>query len=328
MKGKNLIASFVLVCLCCTGCSHAFSVVVESGQEEILRIGDSVITRSEMNIVRLEYERMYTDNYSTAFGTDFWQVDTGDGVLLEDYVKENVLWTELVELAALCQVAEQDEMILTEQQMQNAEQAGKEYYSKLSSELISELCITQESSISLMEKYALARLVTDKYCQEAKIEVSENEARVILIQQLKLDTLEEAEDIYQEISEQGGSWENLTANKDMELVQTARGDYLEEIEQVLFSLETGEVSEPMYLSGSYYLFYCVDDHLVGESEQNKSLLIEQHNYEAWSAQTIQVFETQDVYLNTVFWNEVEFVYREDIDMPSFQECFKTYLSED
>lgn len=323
MKRRLWIVGIILIGL--SGCSSPISIVSNRGEERVIQVGKQSVSRAELNIVLLEYEAMYTRNYAAAFSSDFWNLDTGDGVLLKDYVKENVLWTELSELTGLNELAREQKVELTQQQKEAAQQAGKAYFSSLDTQQAEELYITEASCISLMEKYKLARILIEQMQQEADIEVSENEARVISVQQLRLDSYSEAQQIYQEVSQGDSSWENIIADREVELVQAARGDYLQEIEDVIFSLDTGQLSEPIKVEGSYYLFYCVNAYLTGETEQNKSVLLNNYSYEAWSGATEEIFEKEGIKLNQWIWNQVTFEYQQASDVPTLRECFETYL---
>lgn len=318
---KRLLAGILFCTLCLSGCGTTeISIASNKRNEKIIQIGEQFITYSEMNIIHLDYEKMYSDNFSAAFGREFWKRDTGDGVLLKDYVKEKVLWNELIELLGLCEIAQHEGIVLSEEQKKQAVELGELYYSHLNANLADELLITKKSSISLMEKYLLARDVIQKCKEKSNIEVSENEARVILIGQLPLDNKEEAQQIYDKIMQGEASWENITSNLEVENVQVTRGDYVEDIEKILFSLDTGEMSQPIPFLDKYYLFYCENDHLIGESEQNRYLLLDQHNYEVWSNLTEQIFEKEGILLNQNLWNDITLVYRENTQMLSFREC--------
>ncbi|MGN0297953.1 MAG: hypothetical protein ACI4C1_02015 [Lachnospiraceae bacterium] len=318
----KLIGVALSLMISCWGCSGQISVVNRKGEEEVLHLGEQCITVGEMNLIKLDYEILYTENYAAAFGDEFWNVDTGDGVCLADYVKENVLWIEMAELVSLCELASEQEIVLSQEEQEQARAAGAAYYQSLDTSLAKELYVTEESSISLMEKYQLARKVIEQIQGEKTIEISENEARVIAMQQLEFDTQEDALAAYEAIVNEETSWEELTGNKNLETVQVARGEYLETIEQAVFSLETGEVSKPIYALEHYYLFYCMDDHLVGESAQNRVSLLEQYNYDVWSEATQTLMEQKKLYLNSSLWDTVTFVVRDRNTAQSFRQCYE------
>lgn len=311
-----------------TGCSFPVSIVGRKGEEKVIQVGQQSISRAEVNIVLLEYETMYTQNYAAAFSNDFWNLDTGSGVLLKDYVKENVLWTELSQLTGLNELASEQKIELTQEEKEAAAQAGKVYFASLDEKQAEDLFITEASCISLLEKYKLAHILTEQMQQEADIEVSENEARVISVQQLQLDSKNEARKIYQEVSAGDSSWENIINGREVELVQATRGDYLPEIEDIIFSLDTGQLSEPIEVDGKYYLFYCVNAYLTGETEQNKMVLLSEYSYEAWSGATQELFEKKGIKLNRWVWNQVTFEYQQPGNAPTLRECFETYLVEE
>ena len=104
-------------------------------------------------------------------------------------------------------------------------------------------------------------------------------------------------------------------------VTFARGEYPTEVDDVVFNLDTDEVSHAIAADGGYYFFQCLDKYNEELSEKNKEVIIENRRKQVLSD---IVSELEDRYfsdMNTKLWDSL--VFPEDASELVNDSFFKT-----
>ena len=201
-------------------------------------MGSSLCTLPEAMIYVMDYQRQY----ESVYGVEMWSHDFG-GITLEEYVK-NVIVSQLASMKAVTLLAEDYEVKLTEEETQRVKDAAGEYFGTLSSEAVKYMNLKQEDVEHLYRDHLLSEKVYREITKDVNTEVSDDEARIITVQQIRVDTLEDAERIQEKLSE-GTEFLTLasTYSQDSQLTDTfGRGDKEPAYEEAAFALENEGVS--------------------------------------------------------------------------------------
>ena len=132
----------------------------------------------------IRYAKLYLCNYRNlygkAYGTDLWESYDAD---LEQYVKD-VTIQELTHIACMDILAENQDMHLSEQEKKQAARAAKEYYQSLTEEEKTFIGLYEREIRTAYEEYALAEKLYHALTQGTDEEISDDEARVVRVQQI------------------------------------------------------------------------------------------------------------------------------------------------
>lgn len=306
MKIRQIGKKMIIVCLVMvltvsstTGCRNSKKVVFTTGlaADEIFKIGKASCTKEELMVHLITFYNRYVETY----GEEMWKYDFG-GISLEDHVKEVIL-SKMTQIKIMNLMAEERQISLTAQEEQKAAEAASRYYDLLEDSLKKKENITQKTAETVFYEYALANKVYLTITESADMEISDDEARTVTVQEIYLKnwklknndkvpmTEEEKENVLhtaEEIVErlrQGEDFETIAAleSDEKQLIKSyARGDAEEAFEEVLFALDEGEVSGVLQTEEGYHIVKCVSTMDYEATQANKLVLAEQRKKAAFS----------------------------------------------
>ena len=187
------------------------------GKDGLLKTGNKKASVMEADILLADAKSEYED----LFGTDIWNQSVGD-VKFDEYVKEQVK-AKLERVYCMNVLADKKGVVLSRNQKTAVSDAAEEYYNSLSDEKRNEFNITKEKLVNMFTSFAIADTLYNDLTDNLDIEVSYDEARVITVQYICADTLEDikkaAEKLYggyDKLSEESRSFiETVYQNPDL-----------------------------------------------------------------------------------------------------------------
>ena len=199
---------FVALCLTIAMASSAFTgcnignaeIVLDMnsvGRNHVFSINGDKCSKEEARLYLCNYQNIY----GYAYGMNLWEYDFSqmeEGSTLEDYVKDVTL-SELVNIMCMEQLAKQQEIALTEEELEKVTKAAEEYYETLSKEERSYIGVDKTKLRTYYEKYALAQKIYRTLTQGINEEVSDDEARVVRIQQIFVKSQEVAIEVQKKL---------------------------------------------------------------------------------------------------------------------------------
>lgn len=223
-----------------TGCSDT-KIVVTTGlaSNELFRIGSETCKLSEA-LVYLCNEK---NQYENVYGIEMWDHNVGD-MTLEEYLKNQVV-SQLSQVKSMVLLADEREIALTDSEKQKAAEAAKEYFTSLSEEEVSALKVSQEEIQTMYEDYCLADKAYEQITGDEAVEISDDEARIIQIQQIFVPEENQAKELKNKL-DNGEDFESLAANyskASQTTITIARGDKDQTYEEVAFNLGNDEISD-------------------------------------------------------------------------------------
>ncbi|MBR2045881.1 MAG: peptidyl-prolyl cis-trans isomerase [Agathobacter sp.] len=297
------------------------------GRNDVFSINGVDCTKEEVRLYLCNYQNIYGHEY----GIDLWQHDFGEipqEETLEYYVKEVTL-AELANIFCMNQLAEEKEITLTEEEQKLVSQAADEYYESLSRDEIRFMGIDKGELKGFYEKYAIAQKLYNTLTQGVNEEVSDDEARVMLVQQIFVKNEADAQTIKQQLSE-GKNFETLATNyneADAIQIHLARGTYPEEVDNIVFNMDNDELSGMIETEEGYYFFYCLDKFVEDMTEANKENIIIQRRKEQFDDAFNEFILNSDFDLNERVWESIKVDTSGIITTDSYFEVYDKYFSE-
>ena len=304
---KRFCAIVFTICICVTfsGCEIAGRTVYfggSSGFNTVFKIGDMKCSKKEALVYLLNEKNIY----GSVNGVNLWS-DDYDTDTMASSIKDLTL-EHLTRVYVLNLYAMENGIELTDEDKKVCEEAAKTYYKSMNSKERSFTGARKKDLEKMYYKYALASKVYESLMNSVDDEVSEDEARVMEAFVLFVSDEAKANEI-QGMIDYGYTFERLASSyTELDYYQKtfARGEYSSDIDEVVFNLDTDEVSGAIPADNGYYFFQCLDKYNEELSEANKEVIIENRRKQVLSD---IVSELEDRYfsdMNTKLWDELDF----------------------
>lgn len=307
-----------------TGCGNT-KIVWTTGlaSDELFRIGDVSCMLPEA----LVYLNNQKNQYENVYGIEMWEHDFGD-MTLEDYLKNQIV-SQLAQVKSMVLLANEQEIRLSEEETVLAGEAASEYFASLTETEIQILKVDQDVIQKMYEDYCLAHKAYEQITEDATVEISDDEARIIQIEQIFVPEENLANELKRKL-DNGEDFESLASNysrASQTMITIARGEMDEQYENVAFDLDNGEISEVFAADDGYYILKCLNTYMEEESEANKVKVAQQRKAERFQkiysdlmGDTLSEFQQK-------LWDDVAFSDYEDVNTSSFFEIYQKYFEE-
>ncbi len=318
-------------------------IVLTTGFEhdEIFRIEKSSCKLSEVMIYLMNTKNQYEE----IFGKEIWNT-SHEGITLEANIKETVL-AKLAKIKAMNLLAQQEGIVLDEDENSRIMQAAEEYFKSLNEAELVGLQVTQEQIYAMYEEYALADKVYKHLIADINPEISDDEARTITVQHILIKTYslnEEGEKVpytdqakreaYQrarkvwQLAKDGEEFSGLIAEYSEDSSPSysfGKGILDVAFEEAAFNLGTEEISSIVESDSGYHIIKCISTFDREETDRNKIKIIEQRRKEVFNEEYTKFVNGLTRNLNTKLWKKVGFLEDESIVTSSFFEIFQKYF---
>jgi foldase protein PrsA len=342
------IAVFLFLCVLIggigIGCAKKTASVIfvdKLGENDVFRISNSVCTVAEAKI----YLTNLKNQYESVYDSSMWKTKCGK-TTIEDYAKKTVL-SKLAQIKSMALFAQQYNITLTDEEKNTITMAAKEYYESLNEDEIADMGIKQEDVVNVYSDYLLASKVYSSLTTETNTEVSDDEARVITVQQIVINkysldqagskitfTDEEKQETYNkaqnvlEKANNGEDFATLAENySDYEVceLQVGRGNLEAAVEKVVFDMENDAISDIIETEDGYYIIKCINSYDIDATDANKEVIIEQRKTKAFD-EAYEVFVDGLVSeFNDELWNTVTFDNNENVKTANFFDIYNQYF---
>ena len=326
-----LVVLVSLISSMLTGCSFGNTKVIidlnNVGRNDVFSINGTDCTKDEARLYLCNYQNIY----GTVYGLDLWQYDYSNmdiEVTLEDYVKELTV-VELSNIICMNQLAEQLEIGLTAEEEKLVSKATDEYYESLSREEIRYMGIDKMELKEIYERYAIAQKLYNTLTAGVNEEVSDDEARVIHIQQIFVKSEDVAKVVEQKLRSGSGFDTVASSFSEADVVERTltRGEYNETVEDIAFNLDDGEESGMIETEEGYYFIKCLDKYDEELTEANKENIILKRRQEQFDNIFYEFIDNSTFELNEKVWEKVKVDTSGAITTDSFFEVYEKYFTE-
>ena len=305
---KQVKAILALLCsvLFLSGCKVGGTdyVLYESEKAELaasaFSLGENHCSLSEAMIYLCNYKNLYGNE----FGIDLWEsgADTGK---LEQYIKD-VAIHELTKVICMDMIATERGIELTEKEQELAGVAAENYFQSLSEREIAFMQASPETVKQAYLNYALANKLYEVLTESYDREVSDDEARVILAQQIFVES-EETAMIIMEKLQNGSDFATVAVNYNEEptfQLYIARGDLPDDVENLVYELDNGEYTDAVVTEEGFYFVKCVNKFVQDMTEANKDNIRMRRKTEMFHDAYEEFVSRTTFSLNEESWNAV------------------------
>lgn len=314
-----------------TGCTVGNTQIIidlnNAGRNDVFSINGTDCTKDEARVYLCNYQNIY----GSAYGLDLWQYDYTNmdiEVTLEDYVKELTV-VELSHVICMNQLAEELEIQLTTEEEKLVSQVTDEYYESLTREELRYMGIDKMELKEIYTRYAIAQKLYNTLTDGVNEEVSDDEARVILIQQIYVKSKDVAKVVEQKLRSGSGFDTVASSYSEADVVERhlTRGEYEKVVEDIAFNLDDGEESRMIEAENGYYFIKCIDKYVEELTETNKDNIILKRRQEQFDDIFYEFIDNSTFELNEKVWEKVEVDTSGAITTDSFFEVYEKYFTE-
>ena len=332
---KKISRLAIVVCIfsiLLTGCTigdteYVLDLSTVQKGNHVFSINGSKCTQSEAKLYLCNYQNIYGNEY----GVNLWEHDFGamhEEETLETYVKDVTL-SELANIICMNLLAEEREIALNDEEQKQLEAAVNEYYSSLSKEEISYMGIDKEALQEFYGRYAVAQKLYNTLTQGVNEEVSDDEARVIRVQQIYVKNTDDATEVQEKLAD-GDDFASVASNyNEANTIETTmkRGDYPSEVDLIVFNLDNEEQSDMITTSEGYYFIKCLSKYEEDLTEQNKINIIAQRQKQQFDDVFREFIEASEFELNEEIWDDIDLDTSGAITTDSFFEVYDKHFEE-
>lgn len=341
--GKTIyrrLAAVVAVCLvlaAVTGCEKV--VQISFKKNEVCQVGSQYVTKEQAAVLlcgmQKQYEKMFgNENLSKQFGDS----------TLEDYIKEQVK-TQLVQLASMKGMAEDEKLSLNEGEKQMVSDAVKTFVSNFSEKQMKNAGFSGDDVEELYTQYALACKLYDKLTQSVNEEISDDAARIIDVQVIFFRN-ETTDETGKKAKLEGEAlnawkanayqvWERAAAGENFESLageynEAAQSEYQlgrgemgsDAFDEAAFQLKNDEISGLVETDEGLYIIRCISNYDQAQTDANKKEIYEKQCSEAFNEAYDAFMKDTKVRLNEKAWNTVQLLKDNELPDVDFVQIYK------
>ena len=314
--GGGILLILTAVVFLLSGCKAKIPLVSEMKDTNVYSLPQSMII---LTTERNQYQQLYT--------SQIWGVDIPGGQTFEMYLMDQVK-EFLQEMKMMNLLAANKGVVLTSGEKEEVRKAAEEYYSSLTPDDIAYMGISQSDVRTMYEEYYLSNKVVVELTRNMNLEISDSEAKVIVIDQIVMSDKAAADEVLLKTQEEGADFQTLareySEDGTMER-KIGRGENKGPFEDAAFKLSVGEISPVIEDQGKYYIIQCVSDYDQDATQQRKSGLYTSRKKEAFDQIYAQFKEENPVTFNEDIWKDVKFSKEDKTTTTSFFENYKKHF---
>lgn len=269
---------------------------------------------------RNRYEQIYT--------SQIWDIAVvEDGTTFQEYLLEQIKQF-MVDLKRIGAMAQEYGITLDNGEMEQLRRLAQDYYSQLTEADKAYTGVGSDDVLNLYQEYYLACKTVDVLTKNADLEISDNEAKVVEVSQIVLDNEFNAREVWQAVRSEGADFDAIArANSTEEQIrrEIVRGELSAGMEEAVFAMNQGEISEIMEDNGRFYLFYCHNpyDQEATLARKEEMMLLRKDSvfHEYYDA----FLEDNLVTVSGRIWQDVSFVTQENTTTTNLFELYQEYF---
>ncbi len=344
----SFLLVLLLVFVAAAGCGRGgnTTVVLTTGfsKNEVFRIENSSCSLSEIMV----YLTNTQNQYESVYGSRIWETQL-NGVSLEENVKDTVL-ARIARIKTMNLLAEKNNVTLSEEEKNLVTAAATEYFGSLNDTEKEVLNVEMKDIEKMYSEYALAEKVYRHIISGINPEISDDEARIILVQQImiktyttdgagikvpystkaKAEAFEKAQQILTLAKDGEHDFETLAAqySEDNEITYSfGKGEMDPSFEEAAFNLGTGEISSIVESEYGYHIIKCLNTFNQEQTDANKLKIMEERKQEVFGQEYDAFVETLTRNLNTKLWDKVSLIHDDNVTTNTFFSVYLNYFEE-
>ncbi len=323
-KKRGSVRFRIVILLAVTILSMGILTGCESG-DTTLSIGkknEKGYSRAQVMVIAMtekkRYEEVCTDK--------IWEVSVGDaGDDFEKYLK-NQIRSFMDELKIMNLMAAERGISLTSEERSAMDQAAAEYFRSLPQSVINSVGLTESDVQLIYEDYGLAEKMAAQLTDSVALEVSDSDAKVIHVSQIKTSDESAAEAFRSEVSKENADFKKCAEAAGFTVTDRTlgRAEESEKYENVAFALSEGEVSQVFQSDNEYYVLKCTDDYDEDETAARKEKIYEERKKIAFQEIYDKFSESISVSYTSGLWDSIDLTAQVEENDADFFEIYEEY----
>ncbi len=310
---RRVIAAAAAAARFLSGCASGIPIVSEvSGSQGYSDAQIRLVVATERN----RYRNVYTD--------EIWQVAVDDeGTTFEAYLMEQIR-DFLKKLKTMNLMADERDIRVSGQDKERLQELSQTYYDSLTEEDRAYIGAGIEDIYELYEEYHRANCLVDELTKDVNLEISDSEAKVINVQEIRVSDADYAQQVY-DSAMSGTDFLYLAkaVSEDEEIEKTVgRRERTQAYEDVVFALGIGEVSPVIEEGGSCYIVRCVNDYNEEATLERKEKLAVQRKTQAFDKLYEPFAAEHTVELRGDIWRELTLLQGAESTTTTFFELYQ------
>ena len=319
MKRATCAILLMIICSMVSACTVGnYKIVFEEEKEEVLfSLGEyAKCTKEEM----LVYFLLAKSEYEEVFGDNVWDMKVYD-VPMADYVKNNIL-TQALQEKSMSALAELKGLMLTDEEAEDIKKSAEELYASFLSKKVNEATIAVSDIEAVLKCRRLSEKAFDYITKDVDTEISDAEAKVIVVQYIKCDLQGK---VYTEVIELMEEIHALLSEKDFDTVAALYAEQIEsgimdvckgemnqvtisgeDLESKVFVLSDGELSDVITIDGAVYIYKSVEDYDPDKTEDNKVVILEKRKNDIMKKEYDAFIEDMEYAIDEEMWENLHF----------------------
>lgn len=279
--------------------------------DEIFEVDDLVCSDKEYKLVFMNYVNKYKSDFG---GKIDWNAKVDKETTLKDYLMEKVK-EDITVKYTLSAMAETERVKLDKDDMKIINNATEEYYASLSDEEKDYIDSDIDIVTAVYSNYYLADKVYNHVTDSVGDDISEEDARVIKIQYVRMSTENNsATEIKSTLTSLAKAVEANKKDFAKEAKQLSEDDSVErtikkneaqtKFEKEAFNVKKEKTSQVIKDGKNYYLIYCLDNYMKDETTANKENIIENKKKAVFKKEYDAFLNDVSYDFNTSEWEDI------------------------
>ncbi|MBE5905911.1 MAG: hypothetical protein E7277_03830 [Lachnospiraceae bacterium] len=306
-----------------SGCSFPAKIIwtTSIGDSTVCRVGDESVSLSEAKLFLLNYRNMYANTYGKAI----WKIGKGDRSL-EAHTKETTL-SVLAKMKTMVLLAKEQKVTLTAKEESLVKKAAEVYYKSLSDADKDALEVSEEDVAKVYADMALATKLYTGLTGGVNEEVSDDDARVMVVKQIVVNEEKVANTVAKKL-EKGAGFDSLASyysTESTEEITLYRQKMSNQMYLALMGLSDGDVSDCVSENGKYYFVKIITKIDRELTNQNKEVILKQRAKDAFDNVYQNFCKEKNSDVNEKVWDDVTFQEDTECTTSQFFTVFEKYL---
>lgn len=341
MRKRKIIAlglTLAIASVSIVGCKTDTPIIgrfIGLESNEIFIIDQLICSDAEYKLVLMNTQNTYKKDLG---GIEDWNVLVDNETTLEVFIKEKVK-EDITVKYTLAAMATTKGIALNTEEQSKVIQAAATYYTSLNDAERKYTGASQTDVESVFTNYLLAQKVYDQLTEPIGTKITDEEARVIKIQYIRMNsdntkesvitrTLRDVTDLvnggYQQFSREAKQY-----SEDDSFEKTLKkNEVTEKFEKEAFNLASGEISRIIQDGKNYYLVYCVDGYMKDATIKNKNSIIDKEQQTYFNKQYSEYLDEVKTDFNTRSWEKIELTTDENVVNTSLITEFEKITTEE
>lgn len=314
-----LAAVFALVLPVLNGCGRGIPIVSDR------KISQGYTDAQNMLVIATErnrYQEVYTDQ--------IWQVEVdGEGNTFQTYLLKEVR-RFLEELKTTNLLADEYGITLTGQDQERLNELTDQFFDTLTEADREYTGAKRDDVYTMYEAYHRANLLIDEVTKETNLEISDSEAKVITIQEIRVGDRDAAIAVHEQVNGEKADFMAIakTMSEDAEIEKSiGRGERPASYEEEVFNLEAGQISPVVESGNSFYIVKCINDFDEEATLKRKEKLAVQRKNQAFRVVYEAFAAEHKTDIGGSFWNKISFENGEESTTKDFFTMYEDMMQQ-